>query len=486
MAPEVLEGAVNLRDCETALKQIDVYALGLVLWELCTRCKDWYPAGQNPPPYAAPYEAEIGKHPSFEHMQILVSRHKARPIFPVNWGETSASSRIAQETCEDCWDHDAEARLTSLCVEERLHDLSVLGPSAQTTCRPSPSLSNAASKYNSSTTTANTHHLAQMISPNSASLYQNNVTSIITPPNQITPMVNQNHAQYETTNDTIVSSPPVSILRGSILHSKKAAKPNRCYMPNDRTDNHFIRDESGAASIEDLIATSVSCDSINSSGVSARGWQGVRALIEKNLFKRNSYNIQREDRSTSNDERLTVTINVGGGESPVRIVGPASNQRTSPQLRPSRLDLIPQISGSSLSSASTVSSSSSSMSSVTSVPALITDDGYKKPPGDQSQQAFAIIADHSPRIVISKSATTVKQMSSLEAIDASRLKRQRSLEVFREVFGAKGSIERLRDPSQRIKTPGDVPPSVRKIRASKTLSLYDDRMMDTSAGRNSM
>lgn len=485
MAPEVLEGAVNLRDCETALKQIDVYALGLVLWELCTRCKDWYPAGQNPPPYAAPYEAEIGKHPSFEHMQILVSRHKARPMFPGNWGVTSASSRIAQETCEDCWDHDAEARLTALCVEERLHDLSVLGPNAQTTCRPSPSLSTAASKYTTSTTTANTHQLAQMISPNSTSLYQNNVTSIITPPNQITPMVNQNHAQNETTNDTIVSSPPVSILRGSILHSKRAAKPNRSYMPNDRNDNHFIRDENGAASIEDLIASSVSCDSIHSSGISVRGWQGVRALIEKNLFKRNSYNIQREDRSTSNDERLTVTIDVSE-DSPVRIVGPASNQRTSPQMRPSRLDLVPQNSGSVLSSVSTASSSSSSISSVASVPALITDDGYKKPPGDHSHQAFAIIADHSPRIVISKSATTVKQLSSLEAIDASRLKRQRSLEVFREVFGAKGSIERLRDPSERVKTPGDVPPSVRKIRASKTLSLYDDRMMDTSAGRNTM
>jgi bone morphogenetic protein receptor type-2 len=59
------------------------------------------------------------------------------------------------------------------------------------------------------------------------------------------------------------------------------------------------------------------------------------------------------------------------------------------------------------------------------------------------------------------------------------LKRQRSLEVFREVFGPKGSVERLRDPSQRVKTPGDVPPSVRKVRAKKTLSLYDDRMMDS-------
>ncbi|XP_017482731.1 PREDICTED: bone morphogenetic protein receptor type-2-like [Rhagoletis zephyria] len=59
-------------------------------------------------------------------------------------------------------------------------------------------------------------------------------------------------------------------------------------------------------------------------------------------------------------------------------------------------------------------------------------------------------------------------------------RRQRSLEMFREVFSGRGSTEKLRDPSQRVKTPGDVPPSVRKVRASKTLSLYDDRMMDSS------
>ena len=42
MAPEVLEGAVNLRDCEASLKQIDVYSLGLVLWEIASRCSDLY------------------------------------------------------------------------------------------------------------------------------------------------------------------------------------------------------------------------------------------------------------------------------------------------------------------------------------------------------------------------------------------------------------------------------------------------------------
>ena len=34
--------------------------------------------------------------------------------------------RSLKETMEDCWDHDAEARLTALCVEERIIELMVL------------------------------------------------------------------------------------------------------------------------------------------------------------------------------------------------------------------------------------------------------------------------------------------------------------------------------------------------------------------------
>lgn len=60
MAPEVLEGAVNLRDCESSLKQIDVYALGLVLWELSIRVVDFYSKASDVPEYALPFEKEIG------------------------------------------------------------------------------------------------------------------------------------------------------------------------------------------------------------------------------------------------------------------------------------------------------------------------------------------------------------------------------------------------------------------------------------------
>lgn len=91
MAPEVLEGAVNLRDCESSLKQIDVYALGLVLWEVASRCSDLY-QGLEVPEYKLPFEAEIGLHPTFEQMQVLVSRHKARPLFPEVWKDSNLVS----------------------------------------------------------------------------------------------------------------------------------------------------------------------------------------------------------------------------------------------------------------------------------------------------------------------------------------------------------------------------------------------------------
>ncbi|GAB6031872.1 hypothetical protein CHUAL_010268 [Chamberlinius hualienensis] len=122
MAPEVLEGAVNLRDCESSLKQIDVYAMGLVLWEVATRCSDLY-QGTEVSEYKLPFQNEIGLHPTFEQMQVLVSRHKARPLFPEVWKDSNLAIRLLKETIEDCWDQDAEARLTSLCVEERIHEL---------------------------------------------------------------------------------------------------------------------------------------------------------------------------------------------------------------------------------------------------------------------------------------------------------------------------------------------------------------------------
>lgn len=53
MAPEVLEGAINFN--RDAFLRIDVYACGLVLWEMVSRCDVVGPVGE----YALPFEAEV-------------------------------------------------------------------------------------------------------------------------------------------------------------------------------------------------------------------------------------------------------------------------------------------------------------------------------------------------------------------------------------------------------------------------------------------
>ena len=70
MAPEVLEGAINFsRD---AFLRIDMYACGLVLWEIATRCRDIGPVT----PYKLPFEAEASPHPTLEEISDLVVHRK--------------------------------------------------------------------------------------------------------------------------------------------------------------------------------------------------------------------------------------------------------------------------------------------------------------------------------------------------------------------------------------------------------------------------
>uniref|UniRef100_A0A8C5CYA0 Serine/threonine-protein kinase receptor n=1 Tax=Gadus morhua TaxID=8049 RepID=A0A8C5CYA0_GADMO len=114
MAPEVLEGAINIQ--RDAFLRIDMYALGLVLWELAARCK----AADGPvDEYMLPFEEEVGQHPSLEDMQDVVVHKKLRPTLRECWQKHSGLAMLC-ETIEECWDHEGEARLSAGCVEERV------------------------------------------------------------------------------------------------------------------------------------------------------------------------------------------------------------------------------------------------------------------------------------------------------------------------------------------------------------------------------
>ena len=80
MAPEVLEGSICFH--RDAFLRIDLYALGLVLWELASRCS----AAPGPvAEYRLPFEEEVGPHPSLEDMQRQVANRRVRPRVQPHW-----------------------------------------------------------------------------------------------------------------------------------------------------------------------------------------------------------------------------------------------------------------------------------------------------------------------------------------------------------------------------------------------------------------
>ncbi len=66
MAPEVLEGAIEFT--KSQFFQIDMYACGLVLWEMASRCKL---LEIEPGEYKLPFEAE-SSHCSVEEIKVFL------------------------------------------------------------------------------------------------------------------------------------------------------------------------------------------------------------------------------------------------------------------------------------------------------------------------------------------------------------------------------------------------------------------------------
>ncbi|CAB1353273.1 unnamed protein product, partial [Coregonus sp. 'balchen'] len=115
MAPELLDGCVNLTS-GWCLIQGDVYALGMLLWEMLMRCSDLF-TGCLVSDHRLPYEEELGASPSLEQLIIHVSERRERPSVPKHW------EKGLRDVLLDCWDHDSDARLTAQCARDRLMSL---------------------------------------------------------------------------------------------------------------------------------------------------------------------------------------------------------------------------------------------------------------------------------------------------------------------------------------------------------------------------
>lgn len=129
--PEILLGASDYT--LLAMKSIDMYACGILLWELMSRTvlpklRDATPdednLRSNPGRYREPYEEEFGEHASPLLLHHAVYEQRARPTIKHFWVIGKKTYRIV-ETMIDLWDEHYEARLQAMTVINRLNKLTL-------------------------------------------------------------------------------------------------------------------------------------------------------------------------------------------------------------------------------------------------------------------------------------------------------------------------------------------------------------------------
>ncbi|XP_064646369.1 activin receptor type-1-like isoform X2 [Lineus longissimus] len=115
MAPEVLDETLNV-DSFDSFKCVDVYAYGLVLWEVARRCMT---SGGIAEEYKPPFYDVVSNDPSFEDMRKVVGVDQARPSLPNRWSCDPTLTQMGK-LMRECWYQNSMARLTMLRVKKTL------------------------------------------------------------------------------------------------------------------------------------------------------------------------------------------------------------------------------------------------------------------------------------------------------------------------------------------------------------------------------
>ncbi|XP_003427942.1 TGF-beta receptor type-1 isoform X7 [Nasonia vitripennis] len=114
MAPEVLEETINMNHFDS-FKRADVYALGLILWEIARRCN----VGGIHDDYQLPFYDLVPSDPTIEEMRKVVCTDRQRPSIPNRWMSIDAL-HVMSKVMKECWYHNAAARLTALRIKKSL------------------------------------------------------------------------------------------------------------------------------------------------------------------------------------------------------------------------------------------------------------------------------------------------------------------------------------------------------------------------------
>lgn len=118
MAPEVLDETINTQHFDS-FKRANVYAFGLILWEVARRCN----IGMMYDEYQLPYYDVVQPDPTIEEMRKVVCIDKQRPSTPNRWHASDVLHCIAK-VMKEFWYQNPAARLTALRIKKTLANIS--------------------------------------------------------------------------------------------------------------------------------------------------------------------------------------------------------------------------------------------------------------------------------------------------------------------------------------------------------------------------
>ena len=118
LAPEVLADTINMGDFES-FKRADIYALGLVFWEICQRHRSNVTPNSEITPFRLPYSDVVGSDPSLEEMRKVVYEDNVRPNIPNHWSVDPLLSEMTT-IMQECWYESAASRLTAIRTKKNI------------------------------------------------------------------------------------------------------------------------------------------------------------------------------------------------------------------------------------------------------------------------------------------------------------------------------------------------------------------------------
>uniref|UniRef100_A0A1B0ABM6 receptor protein serine/threonine kinase n=1 Tax=Glossina pallidipes TaxID=7398 RepID=A0A1B0ABM6_GLOPL len=117
MAPEVLDESIDMQRFDS-LRPTDIYALGLILWEVCRRTIS---SGKFEE-YKVPYYDVVPADPSFEDMRKVVCIDNYRPSIPNRWSSDPLLEDMSK-LMKECWRRNPVARVSVLRVRKTIQKL---------------------------------------------------------------------------------------------------------------------------------------------------------------------------------------------------------------------------------------------------------------------------------------------------------------------------------------------------------------------------